>query len=516
MRRIRQIFDITGVVQGVGFRPAMFRLAKKAGLAGWVRNQAGTVRIALEGDDDVIAAFVRELPSRLPPNARIDRISEVEQRVVPESAALHDFSILESSESDKPAVMIPADLAACAECMAEIRDPANRRHGYPFTTCTNCGPRYTIVNSMPYDRERTTMSAFPMCGKCAAEYKNAEDRRFHAETIACPECGPEVWIENNAAEQEHGTAAIRRARLEISRGGIIAVRGIGGFLLAADPFNRDTVRLLRERKNRPHKPFAVMASDLETLSRYCAVTTEAEELLLSSESPIVILDVKPDAMIRLPSELISPDTLTLGAMLPTSPLHKLLFTPLKDDPVPAFELLIMTSGNRRSEPICITNSEARDRLHDIADLLLCHDREINLRNDDSLCVIRHGGLQVWRRARGYAPNSIHLAKPLSRLSAVALAKADACWRWARRSKTRLPSASTTMSSSHRTSAISKPRRQLPDLNKSPQHCPRFSPKSLKQLPLIFIPTCIALQSAEGSPQRKAFLSLKSSITMPMR
>ena len=413
--RLRKVFDVKGVVQGVGFRPSLFRLANEAGLAGSVQNRAGTVRLVLEGTESSIAKFIEDLPNGLPPNARIDSISPVEEHDLPDSASLRGFSILESFDSDAPSVLIPADLAACYECMTEVCDPANRRYRYPFTTCTNCGPRYTVVNSMPYDRERTTMSKFPMCPACLKEYRNPEDRRFHAETTACPVCGPKLWLEDSGGKLIEDDP-IKRARLELSRGKILAVRGIGGFLLAADAFNRDTLQLLRKRKNRPHKPFAVMARDLETLARYCSITPEAEETLLSPEAPIVILDVKPDAIRagRLPMDLISPDTLTLGTMLPTSPLHKLLFVPTHDDSTPAFELLIMTSGNHRSEPTCIGNAEARERLGDIADFLLLHDREINLRNDDSLCVMLRGTPQVWRRARGYAPNPIHLKQPLKK------------------------------------------------------------------------------------------------------
>jgi hydrogenase maturation protein HypF len=413
--RLRKMFDIGGVVQGVGFRPALFRLANEAGLAGSVQNRAGTVRLVLEGTSPQIDKFVEDLPNKLPPNARIDSIAPVEEHALLDSASLRGFSIMESFESDKPSVLIPADLAVCSECMAEVCDPDNRRYRYPFTTCTNCGPRYTVVNSMPYDRERTTMSKFPMCPECLKEYENPEDRRFHAETTACPVCGPKLWLEDSGGKLIEDDP-IKRARPELSRGRILAVRGIGGFLLAADAFNRDTLELLRKRKNRPHKPFAVMARDLETLARYCSITPEAEETLLSPEAPIVILDIKPEAIRagRLPMDLISPDTLTLGTMLPTSPLHKLLFMPMRDDSTPAFELLIMTSGNHRSEPTCIGNAEARERLGDIVDFFLFHDREINLRNDDSLCIMLHGAPQVWRRARGYAPNPIHLKQSLKK------------------------------------------------------------------------------------------------------
>jgi hydrogenase maturation protein HypF len=268
---------------------------------------------------------------------------------------------------------------------------------------------------MPYDRAHTTMSVFPLCPECHREYEDPANRRFHAESIACPDCGPRLFLEDGSGRRMEGDA-LARARLELSGGSIVAVRGIGGFLLAADAFQRDTLVRLRERKQRPHKPFAVMARSLEAARRYGIVEPPGETLLASAAAPILILDVKPEwrGSDRLPLDLLSPDAATLGIMLPTSPLHKLLFEPLAGDPCPPFDLLVMTSGNRRDEPTCISNAEARERLGRIADWFLLHDREINLRNDDSLCVIRHGGVQVWRRARGYAPDPILLRRPLSR------------------------------------------------------------------------------------------------------
>lgn len=437
MSRTRKTVDITGVVQGVGFRPTLYHLAKEAGLAGWVQNRAGTVRLVLEGPAPAIDEFLRSLPSRLPPNARLDSVTAVESATVSNCDALNDFQIVDSPASSRqnpsqptppfghPSrggdhhnstdIVIPADLAVCPDCSAEILQPGNRRYGYPFTTCTHCGPRYTVVNSMPYDRERTTMSVFPLCDDCRKEYEDPADRRFHAETIACPHCGPRLRLEDSHGQPVPGNA-VQQVRAALARGEIVAVRGVGGFLLAADPFSRGTVNLLRERKKRPHKPFAVMGRNLEVLRRYCVVPPEAEALLASPEAPIVILDIRNDAAPTpaLPMDLLSPDTGTLGVMLPNSPLHQLLFEPLNGDSTPAFDLLIMTSGNRRSEPICIGNDEARERLGDIADFLLCHDREINLRNDDSLCIVQHGASQVWRRARGYAPNPVRLARPLAR------------------------------------------------------------------------------------------------------
>lgn len=411
--RIRQTCDIRGVIQGVGFRPTLYRLAVQAGLAGSVQNRAGTVRLVLEGERPAVEAFLKELPGRLPANARLDAVVVLETREIPANEALAAFTILDSAAGDETDVTIPADLAICSECLREVMDPQDRRHGYPFTTCTLCGPRYTVIASMPYDRARTSLARFPLCPDCEREYRDVGDRRFHCETIACPRCGPRLSLDG-LRPAPTPDAALPAARRAIADGAVVAVRGIGGFLLAADAFNRATLETLRRRKHRPHKPFAVMAPDIATLRRYCVVPPEAETLLKSPEAPIVILDVRGDAASRLPLDLLTPDAATLGVMLPTSALHHLLLHPLPGDPVPPFNLLVMTSGNRRGEPICITNEEARARLRDVADVLLEHDREVLLRNDDSLCVLQRGAPQVWRRARGYAPQPIVLLRPVPR------------------------------------------------------------------------------------------------------
>lgn len=414
MTGIRRIVDLTGVVQGVGFRPAVYRLAVEAGLGGWIQNRASSVRLALEGKTGDVEAFLSALPGRLPFPARVDRVQT--RSVDPiEIRGASSFSIVESEGGDTPDVMIPADLAMCRECRAEVLSPANRRHGYPFTTCTLCGPRYTVVTSMPYDRERTTMRVFPLCGDCRREYENPADRRFHAESIACPACGPKLELLDGAGQPVAGDP-LRGARMALAGGQIAAVRGIGGFLLAADAFNRTALSLLRSRKDRPHKPLAVMAPDLATVSRYCVVPDAAAALLESPESPIVILDVKRDAVQEtgLPLDLLSPDTPTLGIMLSATPLHLLLARPAGDDGLPRFDLLVMTSGNRRGEPICLRNSEAMSCLAGIADVFLLHDREIQWRNDDSVCVVQDVSPQVWRRARGYAPEAVRLPRPLRR------------------------------------------------------------------------------------------------------
>ena len=411
----RYIYDLHGTVQGVGFRPAIYRLARAAGLGGWIQNRAGVVRLVLDGPQADVKAFLESLPTRLPPNARLDRVALVETTPLA-GPAVEPFRIIESESPDAVDVSIPADLRLCADCQREILDPADRRHGYPFTTCTRCGPRYTVVTAMPYDRARTTLAAFPLCPACQAEYGNPADRRFHAESIACPVCGPRLELLGPAGPPVEGGAALRAARAALAAGRILAMRGLGGYLLAVDAFSRESVQRLRDRKQRPHKPFAVMARDLAVVRRFCDVPEAANALLESAQAPIVILDVLPGSVAagRLPLDLLSPDTRTLGVMLPTTPLHRLLAEPLAGDAVPPFEWLVMTSGNRRGEPIALTNAEARERLADIADVWLAHNREIVLRNDDSVAVIRRGIPQVWRRARGFAPNAVTLGRSLAR------------------------------------------------------------------------------------------------------
>lgn len=410
---LRKTYDLTGVVQGIGLRPTLHRLAEESELGGSAQNRSGVVRLVLEGEADRIAGFVSSLQTAFPRAGRLDAVTEIATEVIDRPSGR--FRILASGSDNHTVVQIPPDLRMCDDCRREVFDPHDRRYGYPFTTCTLCGPRYTVVERMPYDRERTTLKEFPLCPACRKEYTNVGDRRFHAESIACPTCGPRVWFEEPALEPESSSGrALATARARLAEGRIVAIRGIGGFLLAADARNARTVYDLRQRKARPHKPFAVMADSIETVHRLCQVDAQAEDLLSSSAGPIVILSKKRD--IREQDKdvfaLAAPDTDTLGVMLPTSPLHELLLRPLNGDPTPPFDLLIMTSGNSRGEPICISCDEARRRLNGVADCYLMHDREINLRNDDSVCVIRKRAPQVWRRARGYAPGAVPLRRRL--------------------------------------------------------------------------------------------------------
>ena len=410
MATIRKTFDLVGIVQGVGFRPTLHRLAVARGLGGTARNRTGSVRLVLEGTPETIADFMAELPRLLPAQARLDRVVPVAE--APLTGPVRPFAILASESDSRMDVVIPADLALCEDCAAEILNPADRRYGYPFTTCTLCGPRYTVVHATPYDRERTTLSVFPLCPDCEREYRDPTDRRFHAESIACPACGPTLALYDRDRQPVPGSP-LRETRRRLAQGALVAVRGLGGYLLACDAMNGSAIETLRHRKTRPDKPFAVMARSLETLRRHARIRAAEARLLRSARAPIVLLDWRRGRP-ACPRHWIGPDTDTVGAMLPTTALHTLLFEPLADDPVPPFELLIMTSGNRGGEPICLSNEEAFDRLADMADVFLTHNREINLRNDDSIAVLRERAPQLWRRARGYAPDPVVLARPLRR------------------------------------------------------------------------------------------------------
>lgn len=393
----RFVYEIEGTVQGVGFRPAIYCLAKELELGGWIKNCSSKVQLALEGDKVKVAELINLLRTKLPKQAKINKIILVEKILINQQSL---FRILDSSESDIFKISIPADLAMCHECENEILDSKNRRYKYPFTTCVNCGPRYTVVNSMPYDRCRTTLAPFKLCQECEREYTDPSDRRFHAESIACPICGPKLFLTDHNGETLKCSNPLEKAAEAIMQGKIVAIRGIGGFLLAVDALNPVALEVLRTKKKRPHKPFALMAKSLDVIKKYCVVNAEAEKLLSSSVSPIVILEYKKDKKYPLSLELISPDTETLGFMLPYSPLHRILFEEIASD------ILVMTSGNRGGEPICIKNEEAFVRLKGIADFFLCHDREINLRNDDSIWTFQQEHPQMWRRARGHAPDPI--------------------------------------------------------------------------------------------------------------
>ncbi|MCS7027054.1 MAG: carbamoyltransferase HypF [Bryobacteraceae bacterium] len=390
---LRRRFQLYGAVQGVGFRPFVYRLARELGLSGKVQNSALGAVVEVEGSSDVVGEFTRRLPQQKPPACVI--LSMEVSELPP--AGYPDFSIVESSVSETKSAVVLPDLATCADCLAEIFDPEARRYGYAFTNCTNCGPRYTILESIPYDRANTTMRDFAMCADCRAEYENPLDRRFHAQPIACPRCGPQL--------NEEVESAARR----LEAGEILAVKGIGGFQLVCDACASEPVRRLRKRKNREEKPFAVMFPGLDSVRRNCVVSEAEIAILTSPAAPILLL--RPAPGIELAPE-VSMGSPFVGAMLPYSPLHHRLLRCF-GRPV------VATSGNLSDEPIAIANEEAQQRLKGLADAFLLHNRPIARPCDDSVVrVTAQGRPMLLRRARGYAPLPVLVPQELPRVLAV--------------------------------------------------------------------------------------------------
>jgi len=383
-KRIR----VFGVVQGVGFRPFIYRLAKEYNLKGWVLNTSSSVEIEVEGEKESIERFISDIKRKAPPVARIERI-EVEDSV-PNN--YRDFLIKESKEEPGYQLISP-DIAVCEDCLRELFDPRDRRYRYPFINCTNCGPRFTIIKDIPYDRKNTTMDKFRMCKDCEEEYNDPLNRRFHAQPNACPICGPRLWIEGLKVEDP-----IEETARLLKEGFIVAIKGLGGFHLACDATNDNAVRLLRERKKRGYKPFALMMKDLDTIKMYCYVTPEEEKILVSPQAPIVLLKIKDLGDI---SRGVAPNNNYLGVMLPYTPVHHML---LREVSKP----LVMTSGNLSEEPICQDSEEALNRLKGIADYFLLNDRDIYSRYDDSVVFVFDGKPQLIRRARGYAPSPVKI------------------------------------------------------------------------------------------------------------
>ncbi len=379
---------VRGVVQGVGFRPAVWQVATALGLDGDVRNDGQGVLIRAAGAPAAIEALLAGLRDAPPALSDIAAIEVAETDAVPPRG----FAILESG-AGAPRTAAAPDAATCPDCAAEIADPGARRFRYPFATCTRCGPRFTILGALPFDRARTTMARFPLCADCAAEYASPADRRFHAEAIACPACGPRMAFDDRRDE-----AALQAAIALLRRCGILAVKGLGGYQLACDATGAEAVARLRARKRRESKPFALMARDLDAVRRVCLVTAEEAALLGSAAAPIVLLRRRADA--PLP-EAVAPGLDTLGVMLPTTPLHRLLLEGF-DAP------LVMTSGNLSDAPPEIEDATARQRLRSVADGFLTHDRPIATRMDDSVARMLDGRPRLLRRARGYAPAPIML------------------------------------------------------------------------------------------------------------
>lgn len=410
--REEHIFN--GRVQGVGFRPFIYNTAQSLELTGFVQNTCKGVLVQVQGRRKILQDFHDTVLSGLPPLAFLE--SHEKSEIIPVEGE-KSFLIAESTEKGKHVVILSPDIATCDDCLGELFNPINRRYLYPFINCTNCGPRYSITHSIPYDRSTTSMACFELCEKCAEEYKNPLDRRFHAQPNACPECGPNVWYLEKGESASYKDATIKDLEAidktldDIMKGKIVAIKGMGGFHLACLAYDATAISELRQRKDRPHKPLALMVSSLKDAHSIAYLQKEETELIGSRERPIVLCQKKQG---KLP-HLIAPDTSYVGIMLPYTPLHHILLTRLKekliikDINIPA--ALIMTSANRRGEPLCLGNREALDRLDFVADAFLLHNRDILVRVDDSVIRPISGlGNIMLRRARGYAPLPIHMAR----------------------------------------------------------------------------------------------------------
>ncbi len=394
----RYVIKIQGTVQGVGFRPYVYNRAIDLNLKGKVFNSSEGVVIDVEGPYENLAKFLETLKKNPPPLARIESVEFKELPLF----NYPSFFIVESREEDGKKALIPPDVGICEECKRDILNEKDRRYMYPFTNCTNCGPRFTIVTSIPYDREKTSMKKFRMCEECEREYHDPEDRRFHAQPICCRKCGPKLWVVDRGGNLVAGENEWLHFVWEVlKKGKIVAIKSLGGFHLACNAKDEEAIRNLRLRKRRPRKPLAVMCRDLDTVRKYCFLNEEEEALLLSSYAPIVVLRKRPD--FSLPDNL-SPGISTLGVMLPYTPLHVLLF-------LGPFDTLVMTSGNVSELPIVIDNEKALEELSQICDFFVLHDRDIVNRCDDSVVKIVDGKIGFFRLSRGYVPKPISL--PLS-------------------------------------------------------------------------------------------------------
>jgi hydrogenase maturation protein HypF len=402
-QRVRTLVRVEGIVQGVGFRPFVYSLATRLGLAGLVGNDVAGVFAEVEGPAAAVRQFLLSLEQDAPPLARIERVST--EAIQPDGSS--GFSIAPSDATGQRSTLVSADTAACDDCLRELADPADRRFGYPFINCTNCGPRFTIVRDVPYDRALTTMAGFAMCAQCAAEYHNPADRRFHAQPVCCPACGPRLALMDAAGTPLPGDPLAATASL-LRQGRVLAIKGVGGYHLAVDARNESAAAALRERKHREDKPFAIMVADVAAARELCEVDEAAGLLLTSSRRPIVLLPRLPSA--SLPSAglpgadvapAVAPGNRQLGVMLPYTPLHHLLLGL-------AGRSIVLTSGNSSDEPIVYADADAVPRLGGIADAFLTHDRAIHIRTDDSVVRSFRGQAAVLRRSRGYVPEPLPL------------------------------------------------------------------------------------------------------------
>jgi len=400
----RVCYRFTGIVQGVGFRPFIYRLAVARGLTGFVQNSTEGVVVEVQGQDGAIEAFLSQARSQTPPLAEIYDIASEEVPVREEGT----FRILESSFTGRQDVHISPDIATCDECLGELFDPGDRRHRYPFINCTNCGPRLTIIKDIPYDRMRTSMAVFPLCEQCGKEYADPADRRFHAEPNACSVCGPKLTLLDGEGREVPCEDTVAETIRLLKSGSVMAVKGLGGFHLAVDAGNDEAVRDLRKKKFREEKPLAIMVADIRTAEDLAVITEEERRLLTSPSRPIVLVEARRPSPV---SSLVAPGMSTLGIMLPYTPLHHLLLRG-------GFTALVMTSANQTDEPICIDNEEALQRLSGIAEYFLVHNRDILVRCDDSVSMAARGRPFVMRRSRGYAPRPLLLREELPEVLAV--------------------------------------------------------------------------------------------------
>ena len=391
--RLLRIY-IKGVVQGVGFRPFVYQIAVKNKLAGWVRNTSSGVEIVVEGPQQALDCFINDLSKKAPPLSNIEKLSIIDY----DPYGYVEFKIRPSEAQEHEYQLISPDIATCGLCQEEIFSPANRRYRYPFTNCTNCGPRFTIIEDIPYDRPTTTMRSFHMCPQCQNEYNDPMDRRFHAQPNACALCGPSLQLMDASGENVQCDDVLSTTAGLLREGNIVAIKGLGGFLLACDATSNEAVGILRERKRRPYKPLAIMVSSMNNVQKYCIVSDKEEKLLASNQCPIVLTKKKTNTDI---SPIVAPNLKYLGIMLPYTPLHHVLLNEV------AFPL-VMTSGNLSEEPIAKDNDEALRRLNRIADYFLVHNRDIYSRYDDSVAMVELDKVQIVRRARGFAPYPIHL------------------------------------------------------------------------------------------------------------
>jgi hydrogenase maturation protein HypF len=400
--------NVEGTVQGVGFRPFVYRLAQELELTGWVQNTRSGVLIEVEGDSLAVETFLQRLLADVPTSASVDAMSTTLVPALDETG----FSIVPCAESGQRTLVIPPDLATCEDCRRELMDRRDRRFQYPFLTCTQCGPRYSLLTAIPYERPHTTMAGFDLCLACRIEYSTESDRRFHAEPIACPTCGPHLSLWDEEGHEISGPEdALQQARVMLDQGLIVAVKGLGGFQLWVDATSEEAVRRLRDRKRRPEKPFAVLFPSVDAIRDYCLLSSDEEALLCSPQAPIVLVHKRRDAVL---ADAVAPSNPYLGVMLPATPLHHLLMASLQRP-------MVATSGNRSEEPIVTDEREALVRLKGIADALLVHDRPIERPVDDSVVLVVPGKVQsvdgeqkekpradvmIIRRARGYAPLAI--------------------------------------------------------------------------------------------------------------